>query len=200
MWRTNNGLTSSHPYDSRPGSWFTLKSGISFWTGKEDDRGHIYLIGNPFVWLGGSLSVLAFFGVFGVAQILLQRRVEVVVRQQQNVSNRLNELGFLVVAWFLHYIPFFLMGRQLFLHHYLPALYFSILLFAAMMDVFIFNNFAIRVPRWLKVAAFLAALALTMVAFVALAPLTYGTPMSKKWCQAIKRLGKDWSFDCNRYE
>lgn len=25
------------------------------------------------------------------------------------------------VGWFLHYFPFFLMNRQLFMHHYLPA-------------------------------------------------------------------------------
>lgn len=34
--------------------------------------------------------------------------------------------GFLVLGWFLHYFPFFLMSRQLFLHHYFPALYFAV--------------------------------------------------------------------------
>ena len=32
-----------------------------------------------------------------------------------------NSLGFFVAAWAFHYLPFFLMNRQLFLHHYLPA-------------------------------------------------------------------------------
>jgi len=34
--------------------------------------------------------------------------------------------GFLVLGWFLHYFPFFIMSRQLFLHHYFPALYFAV--------------------------------------------------------------------------
>jgi dolichyl-phosphate-mannose--protein O-mannosyl transferase len=41
---------------------------------------------------------------------------------------------FFFTAWFLHYFPFFLMARQLFLHHYFPALYFAIMLFSVMFD------------------------------------------------------------------
>jgi dolichyl-phosphate-mannose--protein O-mannosyl transferase len=29
-----------------------------------------------------------------------------------------------VLAWVIHYVPFFFMERQLFLHHYLPAMLF----------------------------------------------------------------------------
>ena len=42
--------------------------------------------------------------------------------------------GFLFTGYFLHYFPFFLTSRQLFLHHYLPALYFGILLTCAVFD------------------------------------------------------------------
>lgn len=37
----------------------------------------------------------------------------------------------LVVGYGLHYIPYFFTDRTLFLHHYLPALVFKILLCAA---------------------------------------------------------------------
>jgi len=33
----------------------------------------------------------------------------------------LNTTGFFVLAWIFHYAPFYLMNRQLFIHHYLPA-------------------------------------------------------------------------------
>lgn len=36
-------------------------------------------------------------------------------------SRLYNSTGFFFLAWATHYLPFFLMGRQLFLHHYLPA-------------------------------------------------------------------------------
>jgi dolichyl-phosphate-mannose-protein mannosyltransferase len=42
--------------------------------------------------------------------------------------------GFFALGWVLHFIPFFIMGRALFLHHYLPALIFSILTVANLVD------------------------------------------------------------------
>lgn len=36
-------------------------------------------------------------------------------------SRLYNSTGFFYLAWASHYFPFYLMGRQLFLHHYLPA-------------------------------------------------------------------------------
>lgn len=36
-------------------------------------------------------------------------------------SRLYNSTGFFFLAWATHYFPFFIMGRQLFLHHYLPA-------------------------------------------------------------------------------
>lgn len=42
------------------------------------------------------------------------------------------------MAWALHYFPFYLMGRQLFLHHYLPAHLASSLVTGALLE-FVFN-------------------------------------------------------------
>ncbi|KAF9579138.1 hypothetical protein BGW38_004732 [Lunasporangiospora selenospora] len=54
MWVTNAGLTASHPYDSKPSSWFWLRRGISFWG---QSNKHIYLMGNWFTWYLSSFSV-----------------------------------------------------------------------------------------------------------------------------------------------
>ncbi len=40
----------------------------------------------------------------------------------------------LVVGWLLHYAPYFLFSRVLFLHHYLPALPFKFMLLAAVCE------------------------------------------------------------------
>lgn len=48
-----------------------------------------------------------------------------------------NSTGFFFLAWALHYFPFYLMGRQLFLHHYLPAHLASCLVTGALLE-FIF--------------------------------------------------------------
>ncbi len=49
-----------------------------------------------------------------------------------------NSTGFFFLAWAAHYLPFYLMGRQLFLHHYLPAHLASCLVTGALLE-FIFN-------------------------------------------------------------
>jgi dolichyl-phosphate-mannose-protein mannosyltransferase len=49
-----------------------------------------------------------------------------------------NSTGFFFLMWAAHYAPFFIMGRQLFLHHYLPAHLASALVAGAIVE-FIFN-------------------------------------------------------------
>lgn len=53
-------------------------------------------------------------------------------------SRLYNSTGFFFLAWAMHYLPFYLMGRQLFLHHYLPAHLASSLVTGALLE-FIFN-------------------------------------------------------------
>ncbi len=57
----------------------------------------------------------------------------------QGTRSRLyNSTGFFFLAWATHYFPFFIMGRQLFLHHYLPAHLASCLVTGALVE-FVFN-------------------------------------------------------------
>lgn len=53
-------------------------------------------------------------------------------------SRLYNSTGFFFLLWAAHYLPFFIMGRQLFLHHYLPAHLASCLVAGAIVE-FIFN-------------------------------------------------------------
>ena len=53
-------------------------------------------------------------------------------------SRLYNSTGFFFLAWASHYLPFYLMGRQLFLHHYLPAHLASALVTGALVE-FIVN-------------------------------------------------------------
>lgn len=53
-------------------------------------------------------------------------------------SRLYNSTGFFWVAWATHYFPFFVMGRQLFLHHYLPAHLASCLVAGALIE-FVFS-------------------------------------------------------------
>lgn len=53
-------------------------------------------------------------------------------------SRLYNSTGFFFLLWAAHYVPFFIMGRQLFLHHYLPAHLASALVAGAVIE-FVFN-------------------------------------------------------------
>ncbi|KAG0097936.1 hypothetical protein BGZ93_001569, partial [Podila epicladia] len=101
--------------------------------------------------------------------------------------------GFFFMAWAFHYLPFFLMGRQLFLHHYLPALYFAILLLSVTFDL----GFRFLPSRARVLAVILIASAAIHV-FRMMSPLTYGFEWTRSQCEATK-MQKTWDYDCNRY-
>ncbi|KAF8931820.1 hypothetical protein BGZ58_007386 [Dissophora ornata] len=188
MWTTNAGLTDSHPYDSRPSSWLLLRRGISFW-GKE--KKHIYLLGNWFTWYLSSAAVALYVAIRGLLFIRDKRGY----RDDFRGLREYYELsgGFFFMAWAFHYIPFFLMGRQLFLHHYLPALYFAILLFSVTFDL------ACRfIPSRLRLVALLVIVSVAIFVFKASSPLVYGSEWTQSQCEASKMLST-WDYDCNQY-
>lgn len=203
----NAGLTASHPYQSGPIEWPFLIKGISFWT-QNDTRKQIYLIGNPLgMWLAiGSVAVIA--GITG-ADVLSRRRGFYPLNQ--DVQRRFyNATGFFVVGWILHYFPFFLMGRALFLHHYMPALVFSYMLLAAVHG-FIFvegvdgpisdpgpetrprrAQRAVVSTEAYVTAAMVALLHVT--AFMYFAPLSYGTSAIDVEGLTHRKLLSKWEF------
>lgn len=190
MLDQNNKLTQSHPYASRPIVWPFLLHGVSYWSNDEARR-QIFFVGNPATWWSGVLAVSIFSMLF-LTDLVLRRRgiyqIPYAVRQRA-----LRTTGFFAYAWACHYLPFFLMGRQLFLHHYLPAHICAVLVLGGMLDFLTSDTIdyplnaggpsltpdrvrgrmrrdASHVQR---IVALLLAVA-TAALFVYLAPLTYG--------------------------
>ncbi|KAF2874899.1 Dolichyl-phosphate-mannose-protein mannosyltransferase-domain-containing protein [Massariosphaeria phaeospora] len=118
MFYHNNALTSSHPYASQPISWPFLLRGVSFWT-NNDTREQIYFLGNPIGWWLASALLAVFAGIIGADQLALRRGMDALDLRTR--SRLYNSTGFFFLTWAAHYVPFYIMGRQLFLHHYLPA-------------------------------------------------------------------------------
>ncbi|KAF8075850.1 glycosyltransferase family 39 protein [Lyophyllum atratum] len=183
MWTTNAGLTDRHTYDSRPDSWPRLRRGINFWV---KDHRQIYLIGNPIVWWLSTFAVASYAAIRGFLVLRAQRGY----RDFDNtkVVKYDSLCGFLFVGWALHYFPFFLMSRQLFLHHYFPALYFAVLLSCAGFDLV---TSTLRPRVRLQIAAVFAVLAIWH--FARFSPLAYGSPWTKTKCMNAKWM-KTWDF------
>ncbi|KAI1339270.1 dolichyl-phosphate-mannose-protein mannosyltransferase 1 [Xylariaceae sp. FL0016] len=195
MWKTNAGLVESHAWDSRPDSWPILRRGINFW-GRNNRQ--IYLIGNPVVWYSSTLAVVVYAIIKGIAVLRWQRSCN---DYANTTFKRFDyEIGTSVLGWAFHYFPFFLMGRQLFLHHYFPALIFAVMAFCQIYD-FLTARFAIpgvRENPIINKAGAIAILALSAVVFALLSPLAYGNAWTKAECSRVK-IFSTWDWDCNNF-
>ncbi|KAL1963755.1 hypothetical protein VTN77DRAFT_7821 [Rasamsonia byssochlamydoides] len=195
MWVTNAGLVESHAWDSRPPSWPTLRRGINFW-GR--DHRQVYLIGNPLIWWSSSLAIAIYVIFKGIAILRWQRSCG----DYENVTfKRFDyEIGTTALGWAFHYFPFYLMARQLFLHHYLPALYFAIIALSQMFD-FVLNriqSFGLSSRPVIGKAIIAIFLALSIATFTVYSPLAYGNPWTRDACKRVKLLDT-WDFDCNTF-
>lgn len=215
MWRANKGLTDSHPFESRPSSWPTLLHGISLWA---NHLKRVFLLGNPVVYWTSTVAVFNYFIIWAFFRLRSKRgyrdhyngkitqwiRVGVWFEKAKIKLIRANlslytigrraffesSAGFYVVGWLLHYLPFYLMDRQLFSHHYLPALYFSILVLSTGLDL-VFTRFS---PKSRLLCVVILA-TLVISAFRIYAPITYGTQWTREQCQDAQWL-PTWTFGC----
>lgn len=204
MFEHNNKLSSEHPYASQPDAWPICKSGVSFWT-KADLKQQIYFIGNIPAWWYECFAMVIFLAILAVDQITRQRNVLVLTELSR--ARLYNNIGFLFVAYLFHYLPFYLMGRQKFLHHYLPAHMIAALIAAAVSEVLFTNNRAAAFcskdekPNRLNTVAYMSfvvlLLAVIVSGFIFFAPITYGnvslTPSDvskRQWMDIRLQFGK----------
>jgi len=187
MWRTNAGLVDSHAWDSRPESWPILRRGINFW-GRNNRQ--IYLIGNPFVWYTSTLAVVVYVLFKALAVLRWQRSCG---DYSNTTFKRFDyEIGTSVLGWALHYFPFFLMKRQLFLHHYFPALTFAILAFCQIFE------YGTRSRPMVNKFGAITILAISAVVFSLYSPLAYGEKWTKAECKRVKLIDT-WDWDCGLF-
>jgi dolichyl-phosphate-mannose-protein mannosyltransferase len=195
MWNTNAGLVESHAWDSRPPSWPILKRGINFW-GK--DNRQIYLIGNPIIWWSSTLAIVVFAVFKGLAVLRWQRGFK---DYNNTVFKRFDyEIGSSVLGWAFHYFPFYLMQRQLFLHHYFPALYFAVIALCQIYDYVTarIQGIGLRERPFIGKLGAVIFLTLSIVAFGLYSPLAYGNPWTQSACKQVK-LFDTWDWDCNTF-
>ncbi|PVZ98174.1 hypothetical protein BB558_005812 [Smittium angustum] len=185
MIETNNELIGDHPFASRPQKWPFLARGTAYWGGAGSV---IYQLGNPAVWWLSSVSVIAFIVLVGVNHIYYKKtNTNLVEIDDANIF-------LLVVGYLLHYLPFFLIGRELFLHHYFAALWFSMMVFVCLVAKLVNNVSKNKVMVQLAVYSTLSLLIIH--SYFTYFPITYGTQFTKKQCEKMK-WRKNWDIDCS---
>jgi len=118
MFEQNNKLSSEHPFASQPQAWPGSLSGVSFWT-KDSERRQIFFTGNIVGFWFEMISLSIYLGI--VLTDLITRQRSYFALNKLTREKLYGPLAYFFVGWACHYFPFFLMARQKFLHHYLPA-------------------------------------------------------------------------------
>lgn len=98
----------------------------------DDNTVKYFLLGNPFVYWASTASL----GIFALMVVWYS------IRWQRGYNElKPNDLDMIhyaglypVIGWFLHYLPFAIMGRVTYVHHYYPALWFAIIVLGFVVD------------------------------------------------------------------
>ncbi|CDO96363.1 unnamed protein product [Kluyveromyces dobzhanskii CBS 2104] len=172
MASSNNALVPDlDKYDrlaSEPWEWPTLHTGLRMcnWG---DSTVKYYLLGSPFnTWL--STATLPILVILIFVQLFRYQRQSLQFTEEK-VWNVFVSAVLSFVGWVLHYIPFLLMGRVTYVHHYVPALFFAIMCFAYVVD-YTLSNF----NRYLKVVTYILLYAGCVYVYWYFAPLCQGMP------------------------
>ncbi|KAF9419991.1 hypothetical protein BGZ94_009254 [Podila epigama] len=190
-----SGQTKKRSDESQPWSWPFLNRGLNYFSSKETNN-YVYLMGNPLLWWASSIVAITymFSCIWSVYKYVRGQPASKSERARFGLTPFYAVAsGTFFTGWIIHYLPFFFMHRQLYLHHYLPALYFSILLLVSRLDRVL--------QRWGTRSRYMAGIlfmAMMVLSFYSLAPLAYGTDFSSRSrCETIRSLG-GWEFVCQR--
>nr|WOG36210.1 uncharacterized protein [Candida metapsilosis] len=192
MWKINQGLTDHHHWQSDPSEWPFLLRGINYWT---REHKQVYLLGNAVTWWAATTCIFTF--IIYAAITVFKYHVGKPLSTNKHVFNFNVQTFSYILGWALHYLPFFIMGRQLFLHHYLPSLYFAILSLGHFLEIFTtYLTSSSRLLRQMSMVFVALILVLSTVFYLNYSPLIYATPWTKAACEVSKPF-KTWDYDCN---
>lgn len=135
--------------------------------GWDDHIVKYFLLGNPFVYWGSTLSM----GLIGAVVLWYLVRWQRGIKElSQPDIDQIHYAGLYPLAgWFLHYLPFVIMARVTYVHHYYPALYFAILTTGFLVDWFTRNRNQI-----LQAAVYGGLYAVTIGLYVYFMPICWG--------------------------
>ncbi|CDK27242.1 unnamed protein product [Kuraishia capsulata CBS 1993] len=149
MAATNNALVPDpEKHDELASSawqWPTLNVGIRL-CGWGDEAVKYYLIGSPATTWTSSVTLVIFSLLVLYHLIRWQRQIDdfgvLKSPEEKTVFDKSSDLNLFVMGgiypmfgWGLHFLPFVIMSRVTYVHHYLPALYFAMMVFCYVVQV-----------------------------------------------------------------
>ncbi|XP_035757838.1 protein O-mannosyl-transferase 2 isoform X4 [Egretta garzetta] len=178
MIRGNSGLKpKDNEVTSKPWHWPINYQGLRF-SGVNETDYRVYLLGNPVIWWLNLVTIGLYLLMAVSTAVTLKRGVQLTSELKELSRVLLRGGGQVTLGWLLHYVPFFMMGRVLYFHHYFPAMLFSSMLTGITWDTLLKFCAGFLSPRTTarKVygGGFLALVLLIMYSFYLFHPLSYG--------------------------
>ncbi|XP_005092590.1 protein O-mannosyl-transferase 1 [Aplysia californica] len=180
-----------HKYSSLPQQWPFMAKNIAYWMSPKDNS-QIHLIGNVVIWYSSMAGVLGFFALLVFYLLRRQRAVFDISEDQWQHFLFLMEL--FVGGYLIHYLPYFLEDRTLFLHHYLPSVVYKIMALAAFGDHLYTVASKSSVARPALKYSCVVLLAVSLQSFLSLSVFTFGSEaLSKQRIEALTWVDS-WDF------
>lgn len=178
MMATNNALVPNYEKEDHLASsaweWPTLHVGLRL-NGWSDDNARYYLLGLPFSTWPSTVGVLAM--CFIVVVLFLRWFRQLPVFANSNESDTFYMGAFYpLLAWGLHYMPFVIMARVTYVHHYLPALYFALIILSYYFDVLLKANYGFvkHIPNKVRMGIFVFYFVALIGGFIYFSPICFG--------------------------
>ncbi len=168
-WGYNVNLSATHPYASKWWSWPFLIRPIWFYY--KGDAGNVIGvdgIGNPLLWWGSTLAVVYTVMVLAYSLLVWRRKESQIITSEQFWS-----LSFIFAGWAAFYLPWTVVGRVLFLYHYLTSYLFALFLSA----FWLAQAFQGKLSRIMVILLLVAIVAVSLV----FAPIWIAYPIPQEW-------------------
>lgn len=146
--------------------WPILNVGLRM-CGWDDNIVKYFLLGNPLIYWGSTASLGA-VGLLVVWYLLRWQRGFNDLKPAEIDHIHYSGL-YPAVGWALHYLPFIAMARVTYVHHYYPALYFSILTLGFIIDWLSRNQ-----ARAVQIAVYSVLYTATIGLYILFMPISWG--------------------------
>ncbi|KAG0230588.1 hypothetical protein BGW42_000852 [Actinomortierella wolfii] len=177
------------PSASRPSRWPLLRTVIPAW---RSYKRQIFIYGNPIVWGICATGLISLLGLRGLMILRDKRGYTDGPALASLRPLHINWSTQMAAGWAIHYIPFVFLKRGLFLYHYYPAFYLSLLIASSMLSG-VLSLFV----RPVRLAVLAIIISCTIHMFWTISPLTYGSVLRREACEWLTKPSRLWRIDPN---
>ncbi|XP_071821442.1 protein O-mannosyl-transferase 1-like isoform X2 [Apostichopus japonicus] len=191
LW-ANSDVNQEHQYSSSALEWPTMNRGVAYWI-SPDSNAQIHFLGNPVTWVSGLVAAVLFFLMFVTLAVRWRRQCQDLTPDEW--TRLILSAVLLVGGWVFNLVPYMLMERTLFLHHYLPGLLHLLILLPVTVEMmYRYVLFRSSIQRNVMTAVLLVWLTSVFLAFVRLLPLSYGhTSLTEEDIKSLQ-WRESWGF------